>query len=208
MKQILFIAMCLFALSSYGQRFNHFGGGSFHTQSFRAPETHYTPEFHNSFRNETRVQPQVFRPNPVRPQVAQTIHATPQFVPRRDADFDRFRMEYRFNHRRFYYYSGFYYDRWYRPCFPPIGFYITTLPFGYWSFTLGGFPYYYYGGVFYQNYNDGYQVVDPPVGAVVPTLPEGYKTIVLNNMTYYVVGNVYYQEIEVDGQVKYQVVSK
>jgi hypothetical protein len=50
---------------------------------------------------------------------------------------------------------------------PRIGARIRVLPLGYMSFWFGGFPYYYYDGIYYQYYpqDETYVVVKKPAGA-------------------------------------------
>ncbi|CAL1520459.1 hypothetical protein MMC2321_04224 [Chitinophaga sp. MM2321] len=118
------------------------------------------------------------------------------------------------------YHSGGYYRRpWYRPgyrhfygynpFFPPLGFYVSTLPYGY--FTLGAAfgPMYYYGGTYYESDNDnGYKVVEPPMDAAVPDLPDGAQEIQVNGNTYYEVNGTYYQEIMTDNGRRFKVVGE
>ncbi|WP_143307562.1 DUF6515 family protein [Chitinophaga vietnamensis] len=115
------------------------------------------------------------------------------------------------------YYGGGYYYRhpWYRPYYhffyPPIGFYVSVLPYGY--FTLGPAfgPMYYYQGTYYQPSNDergGYKVTDAPLNAEVPNLPDGAQEIQVNGNTYYDVNGTYYQEIMTDNGRRYKVVGK
>ncbi|MCW3468020.1 DUF6515 family protein [Chitinophaga nivalis] len=115
------------------------------------------------------------------------------------------------------YHGGFYYSRpWYRPrynynpFFPPIGVYVSALPFGY--FTLGAAfgPVYYYGGTYYEstNSNRGYKVVDPPLNATVPDLPDGAQEVSYNGNTYYEVNGTYYQELMTDNGRRYKVIGK
>lgn len=110
-----------------------------------------------------------------------------------------------------YYRGGYYggYGAYNRGYFPHIGFYINTLPYGYYPFSYGGYPYYYNEGLFYQQYNDGYQVVAPPVGAEVPHLPRGAKDITIDGKQYFEKDGIYYLPIiNQDGRKVYQVAGK
>jgi hypothetical protein len=117
-----------------------------------------------------------------------------------------------------HYYGGRYYGHgYYSPGFrfgigfgyPHLGFYLGTLPFGYYPFYYGDYQYYYSGGSFYRPYNGGYQVVVPPVGAAVPSLPEDAQYIEIDGAPYYEYNGVYYQETtEANGKTVYIVVGK
>lgn len=86
--------------------------------------------------------------------------------------------------------------------YPHLGFYLNTLPYGYYPFYWGSSLYYYYGGVFYRPYdNGGYEVTAPPVGAGIPNLPDGATPIKINGVQYYENDGVYYKET-VDDQGK------
>src|SRR5205085_2096478 len=67
---------------------------------------------------------------------------------------------------------SFYWSR-FRP-----GFGIGVLPPGYVQIGVGGAPYYYYEGVYYEPAPTGYVAVPPPVGAAVAEPPPGAGTLV------------------------------
>lgn len=93
--------------------------------------------------------------------------------------------------------------------YPALGVRLGVLPVGYYSFYWGPTPYYYYGGVFYQDYNGSYQVVAPPVGAEVPSLPENAHPINIDGQQFYEFNGVYYrQATNPDGKVVYVVAGK
>jgi hypothetical protein len=102
------------------------------------------------------------------------------------------------------------YGAYYRGYYPYIGLSIGALPFGYFSFNYGGYPYYYNDGFFYQQYDGGnYQVVAPPIGAVVPRLPRGTNEITIDGQQYYEKEGVYYQKvIDENGKKAYRVAGK
>lgn len=114
------------------------------------------------------------------------------------------------------YYGGGYgrpyvgYGAYYRGYYPYIGLSIGALPFGYFSFNYGGYPYYYNDGFFYRQYDGGnYQVVAPPVGAEVPRLPRGTNEITIDGQQYYEKEGVYYQKIiDENGKKSYRVAGK
>jgi Family of unknown function (DUF6515) len=69
---------------------------------------------------------------------------------------------------------------------------IGALPFGYLSLRIGGAPYYYADGLYYQPYQGGYQEVYPPVGAALPSPPDGAIAIPANGYTYYYAAGGFY----------------
>jgi len=80
-------------------------------------------------------------------------------------------------HGRPYYRSS---GAWYRPSGayfsvvgPPIGAFITVLPWGYTVIDYGGRPYYRYDDVYYARRDDGYVVVEPPEGRYADSEPAG-----------------------------------
>jgi hypothetical protein len=110
---------------------------------------------------------------------------------------------------------GFRSGGFYRPGFgfygyPHLGFYLNTLPFGYYPFYWGSDLYYYSGGIFYRPYDDGgYVVTAPPVGAAVPKLPRGTKSIMIDNQQFYEFNGVYYKTVVNDkGETVYVVAGK
>lgn len=112
-----------------------------------------------------------------------------------------------------YYRHGWYgpgYRRYYNPFFPPIGFYVSTLPVGYFALGPQFGPVYYYGGTYYESSNDnrGYRVVDPPLNATVPDLPDGATEVQVDGNSYYELNGTYYQEVMTDNGRRYQVVGK
>ena len=92
----------------------------------------------------------------------------------------------------------------------PIGLTLGLLPRGYWGFNFGGFPYYYYSGVFYQSTNNRqYQVVEAPIGAEVPNLPNDAKPIIVNEQKLYEYLGTYYKAVmDVNGKRHYIVQGK
>ena len=80
-----------------------------------------------------------------------------------------------------YYWSG------YHP-----GMVLRGLPQGYVNLALGGRPYYYYQGVYYQPGQSGYVVVTPTSGVIVPTLPPGAQATAINGTLYYYAGGAFY----------------
>lgn len=99
-------------------------------------------------------------------------------------------------HREYNYVRGpWYYTRYISPYprhFNPIGFHIKLLPDPYVRIVIGGFPYFYYSGVFYKQYNSGYIVVSAPIGAFVTSLPDGFIAFSIGLATYYYINHTYY----------------
>jgi len=69
---------------------------------------------------------------------------------------------------------------------------LAALPLGFLSLQLGGVPYYYCNGIYYQPADGGYQEVYPPVGAAVPQPPDGAIEVVAGGQTYYYAGGAFY----------------
>jgi hypothetical protein len=108
-----------------------------------------------------------------------------------------------YSYRRPYY--G-YYHNYYRPF---LGISLSVLPYGYYPFYFGADQFYYSGGFFYRQYDEGYKVVVPPVGAQVPSIPSEAKEITINGQTYYEYKGVYYSTtVDADGKTVYVVAGK
>jgi len=107
-----------------------------------------------------------------------------------------------FSYHRPYY--GFY--SYYRPF---LGVRINVLPFGYYPFYYGPDQFFYSGGFFYRQYDDGYKIVVPPVGAQVPSIPSEAKAISINGQTYFEYKGVYYNStVDANGKTIYVVAGK
>jgi hypothetical protein len=107
------------------------------------------------------------------------------------------------SHLPYYHYNHGYYGSYYAP---RLGFTIGVLPYGYYPFYYGDYQYFYSDGLFYENNNDQYTVVEPPVGAEVNSLPSNAQSIMINGQQYYEADGVYYQPItKDDGTLSYQV---
>jgi hypothetical protein len=83
---------------------------------------------------------------------------------------------------------------------------VSSLPEGYETTMVGNDYYYYFGGAFYINNGQGYQVVPAPFGAVITQLPVGATEQQFNGQTLMVYNNTYYAPISQDGQDSYEVV--
>jgi hypothetical protein len=72
------------------------------------------------------------------------------------------------------------------------GMVLNVLPQAYSQINVGGNPYYYDQGVYYQQATSGYVVVTPPVGAIVAQLPPGSETIPYGPTVYYYGAGAFY----------------
>jgi len=62
---------------------------------------------------------------------------------------------------------------------------VNVLPSQYSQISVGGTPYYYDQGVYYESGPAGYVVVAPPIGAIVAAVPPGAETIFVGGVPYY-----------------------
>ena len=69
---------------------------------------------------------------------------------------------------------------------------LAALPLGFLALHIGGVPYFYCDGIYYQPADGGYQEVYPPVGAAVPQPPDGAIAIEAGGQTYYYAGGAFY----------------
>jgi hypothetical protein len=76
---------------------------------------------------------------------------------------------------------------------------IDVLPSGFLTLHIGGAPYFYWGGIYYQPSGGGYQEVYPPVGAALPDPPDGSIQLSAGGQTYYYAGGAFYVQ-QPDGQ--------
>jgi hypothetical protein len=76
---------------------------------------------------------------------------------------------------------------------------LPVLPPGFLTLNIGGAPYYYSGGIYYQPAEGGFQEVYPPVGAALPQPPDGAIQIYAGGQTYYYAGGAFYVQ-QPDGQ--------
>jgi len=100
------------------------------------------------------------------------------------------------NHREYSYVQGpWYYTRYLSPYprhFHPIGYRVRTLPGSYIRIYIGGLPYFYFSGIFYESIGSSYVVVSAPIGAFVSSLPEGFIAFSIGLATYYYINDTYY----------------
>lgn len=68
---------------------------------------------------------------------------------------------------------------------------------GYIHIYVGGIPYFYDDGIYYQQAGEDYQEVYPPVGADIQDLPDGTIEIDAGNIAYYYAGGAFY--VQQDG---------
>lgn len=82
------------------------------------------------------------------------------------------------------------FNHFHRGFFP--GAVIATLPLGYETVNVGGVPYYYSEGDYYQPEASGYMEVAPPTGASVAALPPDAVPVNYNGQTLYYADGVCY----------------
>ena len=99
------------------------------------------------------------------------------------------------NHRHRHYRARWYNTAFLAPIsfhFHSIGHHISVLPHLHTRLFVGGLPYFYFSGIFYERSGSNYVVVNAPVGAVVTTLPSGFIGFSTGPSTYYYVNDTYY----------------
>ncbi len=69
---------------------------------------------------------------------------------------------------------------------------VRYLPTRHREIRVGGHPYYYASGMFYQPITGGYVVVGAPIGARVNMLPPGYISFGFGTSRYFYVNTTYY----------------
>ena len=78
------------------------------------------------------------------------------------------------------------------PRFQPRGHQAKVLPAGHLRLSVGGSPFFYYGGVFYRSQGAAYIVVAAPIGARVRRLPAGFVSLSIGARRYYHLNSTYY----------------
>ncbi|HSM60896.1 MAG TPA: DUF6515 family protein [Longimicrobiales bacterium] len=78
--------------------------------------------------------------------------------------------------------------------FIAIGTAIDVLPDGYVTVAVGGAPYYYHRGMFYQRHRHGYVVVAAPIGAVVMMPPPGHVIVMVERDPYAYYRGYFYRQ--------------
>jgi hypothetical protein len=154
-----------------------------HHESHSAPGVSVERFSHGSIRHSDS---HVFRPpTPVFHGNEHHVEGGHDFVPRHDV-FVHHDVDVDFHHPQFW--SDFGFHR-----------HVSVLPQGFLTLHIGGAPYYYWGGVYYQPSDGGYVEVYPPVGASVPQPPEGSIQVYAGGQTYYYAGGAFYVQ-QPDGQ--------
>ncbi len=98
-------------------------------------------------------------------------------------------------HRRHHFRARWYNTHYLAPIqlhFHQIGHVINTLPHRHSRIHVGGLPYFYSSGVFYQKFGHGYIVISAPIGARIRTLPVGFIGFSIGLSNYYTVNDSYY----------------
>ncbi len=120
----------------------------------------------------------VQRPVEVRPEPQRRIESGREFNTRRDVSVHR---DVDVDVHRHHHWDDFHFHRHFR-----------VLPFGFLTLAIGGVPFYYYDGIYYQPAGDGYDEVYPPVGAAIPEPPDGAIAIDAGGQTYYYAAGAFY----------------
>ncbi|TKB06213.1 DUF6515 family protein [Desulforhopalus sp. IMCC35007] len=77
---------------------------------------------------------------------------------------------------------------------PRYGSIHRSLPRDHFSLFLGGVPFFYSAGVYFQSSKQGYVVVQPPIGGRVQILPEGCSYFYYGGRRHYSCDDVFYEE--------------
>ena len=80
---------------------------------------------------------------------------------------------------------------------------IRRLPSTYSRIYFGGYPYYFYDGLFYSWYGDYYGLIAPPFGLTIGFLPRGYWGFSWGGFPYYYHSGVFYRQ---NNERQYEVV--
>jgi hypothetical protein len=151
------------------------GGGAPHVEAARPVVVDRAS--HGSIRHvDTHVVVQ--RPVEVRPEPARAVEVRHEAVPRHDVVVHH---DVEADVRRAHFWNDFAFGRR-----------LGALPGGFLTLQLGGVPYYYCDGIYYQPADGGYQEVYPPAGAAVPQPPDGAIAIDVGGQTYYYAGGAFY----------------
>ena len=98
-------------------------------------------------------------------------------------------------HKHIYYRTPWYGTRYIAPIhyhYHPIGHRVRYLPKLHVRVFVGGFSYFYFGGVYYQSIGSSYIVVGAPIGSLIQTLPIGFIGFSIGPSTFYYVNDTYY----------------
>jgi hypothetical protein len=120
----------------------------------------------------------VQRPVQVRPEPQRRPETGREFTPRHDGFVHR---DVDVDVRRHHGGDDFHFHRHFR-----------VLPFGFLALEVGGVPFYYSDGIYYQPGDGGYDEVYPPVGATIQQPPDGAIPIYAGGTTYYYAGGGFY----------------
>ena len=83
---------------------------------------------------------------------------------------------------------------------------IRTLPIGFRTVVFSNRNYFVADGVYYNQIDNEYEVVEPEVGMIVYELPDNYEKVQIDGLQLYESNNVLYEKVQVDGTRAYEVV--
>jgi len=108
------------------------------------------------------------------------------------------RPAYRYGGYRYHAYHPYYYHPYrpyyWGPVWHPWGFFATTLAVTAIIVNVQSTPYHYDQGVWYAQYNGGYEAVPAPVGGIVNNIPNGAQTVYTGTVNNYYYGGTYYKK--------------
>ncbi len=165
------LAALMMAFSLLGAEHGGAPHGAISRPAMTAPEPAMVDRFsHGSIRHiDTHV---VHQPIEVRREPAHPVELHHDVMVHRDVDVDI--------HRR-HFWNDFVFGRR-----------LAALPVGFLALQVGGVPYYYSDGIYYEPADSGYQEVYPPVGAALPQPPDGAIEIDTGGQAYYYAGGAFY----------------
>lgn len=83
---------------------------------------------------------------------------------------------------------------------PPVGVQVDAIPSDSITISIGGFTFYYYDDVYYD---ESLTVVEPPIGGYIYELPPSHEVVVIRNERYYRCGAAYYRPVLREGRTAY-----
>ncbi len=83
---------------------------------------------------------------------------------------------------------------------PPVGVQVEAIPSDYIAINIGGFSFYYYDDVYYD---ESLTVVETPIGGYIHELPPAHEVVVIRDERYYRCGGAYYRPFLREGRTAY-----